>query len=107
MKALKIISAFTAAAMLSGCSFISNLTEEITTVNEIEQPVMPVANEMPDVEEVRDFVYDLEWYDELCEGLLSGDPIVRVEYKVKSREVERALLQMKSDCPELFWDGNT
>ncbi|MBQ3140055.1 MAG: hypothetical protein IJB68_11210 [Ruminococcus sp.] len=107
MKALKIISAFTAAAMLSGCSFISNLTEEITTINEIEQPVMPVANEMPDVEEVRDFVYDLEWYDELCEGLLSGDPIVRVEYKVKSREVERALLQMKSDCPEIFWDGNT
>ena len=107
MKILKIASALAASVLLCSCSFVTDLAGEIAVVNEIEPPVEPVANEMPYVESVADYVHEIEWYDELCEALEKGSPTVKVDTKVKSRDVDKILVQLNTDCPQIFWTGNS
>ena len=107
MKLLKIASALTVCTILCSCSFSENLMDEIATVNEIEQPTEPIVNNMPDVEMVADIVHEYEWYEDWCKSLEKGEVQFKADGKVKSRDVSRALAQLESDCPQIFWAGDT
>lgn len=102
MKKLNIFAAFAAITLLSGCMDISKLIE---TENKIDPPVRPVPNNMPEVNEVADELYDSNWYPLLCTNLLMGEKKTIVPDKVTNNDVKKALYQIVNDCPQIFWLG--
>lgn len=102
MKKIKIFAALAAMTLLSGCIDISKLVE---IENEIDPPVRPVANIMPEVNEVADELNDSDWYHVLCADLLMGVKKTVVSEKVTNNDVNKALYQIPNDCPQIFWLG--
>lgn len=106
MKIIKLASAITALSLLSGCSFISGLANEIVPEIEIEQPTEPKTNKMPSITEVAEELYETEWYSLFCESTVEGNTKTIVPGKIKGREVEKAFPQLYNDCPKVFWLNN-
>ena len=93
------------AALLSGCSFFDNLAESLTVVNEIEMPEKPVAYEMPDVECIADELRSSQWFDYWCSEVLDGNNSVTVAEGLDTEQVKKAIILMRSDYPQIFWQG--
>ncbi len=104
MKLLKIAAAFAAAVLLSGCSFVYNLTDDII-INEIEIPLKPISYVVPEVECVADEVHNYSWYNYWCSEVLKGNSDITVDGAVDIKEVEKAVIQIRTDYPEIFWHG--
>lgn len=107
MKFIKLMAAATAMSVLSGCSVLSSITDNLVPTNEIEPPVAPVANEMPNIQCVRDEVQGWDWYEMLCLNLQIGERKTIVHDKVRNDDIKKVLAQIDTDYPQIFWIGNS
>ena len=101
MKFIKLMAAATAMSVLSGCSVLSSITDNLVPTNEIEPPVAPVANEMPNIQCVRDEVQGWDWYEMLCLNLQIGERKTIVHDKVRNDDIKKVLAQIDTDYPQI------
>lgn len=74
--------------------------------NEIEEPEKPAARVKTETECISEEMHANEWYSELCGQLMDFETSCVVDKKVSDRDVNKALVQLYSDFPEIFWIGN-
>ncbi len=96
----RLLAAASAFVFLAGCS-------AAVIKNEIEPPVKPTSNVMPNVEQVADAVHETDWYYEMCEELMDFQLTFKVSERVGNRDLKKAMEQLRSDYPEIFWRGNS
>ncbi|MCM1132309.1 MAG: hypothetical protein NC340_02445 [Ruminococcus flavefaciens] len=92
--------ALLAVLTLTGC-YIPSETYEI------EAPVAPVSRNKPDVECTAEELHGSDWYADMCSQLMEFKTTCIVDDRVKNRDVEKALSQLSTDYPEIFWTGKT
>lgn len=96
----RLLAAAAAFSLLTGCS-------AAIVKNEIEPPVKPTANVKPDIEQVADDVHESVWYYEMILSLMDFDFVFNVSERIGNRDLKKGMEQLRSDCPEIFWRGNS
>lgn len=96
----RLLAAVAALTLLAGCS-------AAVVKNEITPPVKPVSSVKPDIEQVADAVHESDWYYEMCISLMEYKFDFTVSERVGNRDLKKAMEQLRTDFPDIFWRGNS
>ena len=93
----KVLAVMCAAVMLSGCSV------PFVPETEIEMPQKYELYRENEVEDPIDCREEFAWYEKFCDDLLQLNSTVVIDEFVKKSDIRAAFVQLKDDCPEIFW----
>ena len=96
----RVLAAAAALTLLAGCS-------AAVVKNEITPPVKPISSVKPDIEQVADAVHESDWYYEMCISLMEYKFDFTVSERVGNRDLKKAMEQLRTDFPDIFWRGNS